>query len=210
MAPTPDTKERILEVARELFTEQGYDATSLRQIAERLGFTKAALYYHFQSKEQLLQTLLEPAHHTVGEFFARLEAAEGLEGWAEALAWVIDRMETELPLFRMLQRNRAAATEVGWQIESDREHVAMHNRLERAVVAKAASLGERVRMVAALGAVTGFDDWAPSLLEETSMAELGVELKATVRTILGLPPAADAGGSGDDAAAAPAGTRSAS
>ncbi|HEY8523634.1 MAG TPA: helix-turn-helix domain-containing protein [Acidimicrobiales bacterium] len=196
MAPTSDTRQRILEVARELFTEQGYDATSLRQIAERLGFTKAALYYHFQSKEQLLRTLLEPVGHTVGEFFGRLEAAEGLEGWAAALDWVIDRMERELPLFRMLQRNRAAASEVGWQIESDREHVAMHDRLERAVAAKAGSLGEQVRMVAALGAVTGFDDWAPGLLEETPMAELGVELKAVVRDILCLPRSAVGSGAG--------------
>ena len=57
-----DTRERILAVATELFTEQGYDATSLRQIADRLGFTKAALYYHFQSKEQIFTALLEPAN----------------------------------------------------------------------------------------------------------------------------------------------------
>src|SRR6516165_7755897 len=41
---TPNTRDRILDVALELFTEQGFDATRLRQIAERLGVTKAALY----------------------------------------------------------------------------------------------------------------------------------------------------------------------
>jgi len=47
---TEDTRQRILDVASELFVERGYDATSLREIAERLGVTKAALYYHFASK----------------------------------------------------------------------------------------------------------------------------------------------------------------
>src|SRR5580704_12464879 len=46
-----DTRARIQQVALELFAEQGYDKTSLREIAERLDVTKAALYYHFKSKE---------------------------------------------------------------------------------------------------------------------------------------------------------------
>ena len=54
---TSDTRQRILDVAAELFAEQGYDGTSLREIAERIGVTKAALYYHFQSKDQILQAL---------------------------------------------------------------------------------------------------------------------------------------------------------
>ncbi|HEX3981907.1 MAG TPA: helix-turn-helix domain-containing protein, partial [Acidimicrobiales bacterium] len=49
-----DTRERILDIALELFTTQGYDKTSLRQIAEQLGFSKAAIYYHFASKEDIL------------------------------------------------------------------------------------------------------------------------------------------------------------
>jgi AcrR family transcriptional regulator len=52
-----DTRVRIQAVALELFTEQGYDATSLREIAERLGVTKAALYYHFKSKEEIVESL---------------------------------------------------------------------------------------------------------------------------------------------------------
>jgi AcrR family transcriptional regulator len=52
----PDTRARIKDVALELFTEQGYDATSLREIAERLGVTKAALYYHFKSKEEIVES----------------------------------------------------------------------------------------------------------------------------------------------------------
>ena len=43
-------------------------------------------------------------------------------------------------------------------------------------------------MIAALGAVTGFDDWAPDLITDTPPGELEAELNATVREILGLPP----------------------
>lgn len=53
-----DTRTRIQLVALELFTEQGYEATSLREIAERLGVTKAALYYHFKSKDEILESLV--------------------------------------------------------------------------------------------------------------------------------------------------------
>ncbi|MBB5871780.1 AcrR family transcriptional regulator [Allocatelliglobosispora scoriae] len=51
-----DTRARIQAIALELFTEQGYDKTSLREIAERLGVTKAALYYHFKSKEEIVES----------------------------------------------------------------------------------------------------------------------------------------------------------
>src|SRR5580692_6586102 len=55
--PRGSTRERILDVALDLFNEHGYDKTSLREIAERLGFTKAALYYHFERKEDILLEL---------------------------------------------------------------------------------------------------------------------------------------------------------
>jgi AcrR family transcriptional regulator len=54
-----NTRERIKEVALELFTEQGYESTSLREIAERLGVTKAALYYHFKSKDEIVTSFVE-------------------------------------------------------------------------------------------------------------------------------------------------------
>lgn len=60
-----DTRMKILRVGQDLFAEQGYDRTSLRQIAERLQITKASLYYHFQSKEEILEAIL-------GEFAERL------------------------------------------------------------------------------------------------------------------------------------------
>jgi AcrR family transcriptional regulator len=187
-----DTRERILEVAGELFTDHGYDATSLREIADRLGFTKAALYYHFQSKEQILLALLEPVQSLVAELLGRLEAAEGPEGWGDVLCWTIGLMASKMSVFRLLQRNRSAIEQLGGWQELMVDHLQMHERLELAVRGKTSSRREQVRMIAALGAVTGFDDWAPTLMEEIPMPELQAELTAAVRDILGLPAQVDA------------------
>ena len=54
-----DTRVKIRSVALNLFSEQGYEKTSLREIAERLGVTKAALYYHFKSKEDIVVSLFD-------------------------------------------------------------------------------------------------------------------------------------------------------
>ncbi len=54
-----DTRRRIQDVALALFAEQGYEKTSLREIAERLDVTKAALYYHFKTKEEILVSIFE-------------------------------------------------------------------------------------------------------------------------------------------------------
>jgi len=72
-----DTRSRIQEIALELFTEKGYDATSLREISERLGVTKAALYYHFKSKEEIVESMT--ADH--------VERIEALIEWAGDQAW---------------------------------------------------------------------------------------------------------------------------
>src|SRR5579862_557252 len=54
-----DTRSRLRELALSLFAEQGYEKTSLREIAEQLGVTKAALYYYFKSKEDIVRSLVE-------------------------------------------------------------------------------------------------------------------------------------------------------
>ncbi len=60
-------REQILSSAALLFIEQGYHGLSMRQIAESVGVTKAALYYHFKDKEALFLAILE-------EYLEKLEA----------------------------------------------------------------------------------------------------------------------------------------
>jgi AcrR family transcriptional regulator len=76
------TRDRILDAARELFAERGYAGTSIRDIAERLAMTKAALYYHFPGKQDVLAALVEPW----------LLEIDGLAEWAEGQQ-PVDRQE---------------------------------------------------------------------------------------------------------------------
>src|SRR5580698_6428699 len=70
--PRGSTRERILDIALTLFNARGYDKTSLREIAEQLGTTKAALYYHFERKEDILLALHLRLHELGREMFAQL------------------------------------------------------------------------------------------------------------------------------------------
>lgn len=53
------TKERILNVAIDLFAVKGFDAVSLREIADAAGVRKASLYYYFTTKDEILEKILE-------------------------------------------------------------------------------------------------------------------------------------------------------
>ncbi len=67
----------VLEIAVELFNEQGYDATSVADLAARLGVTKSALYHHYTSKEELLAAALERALDGLEGLLASIAASEG-------------------------------------------------------------------------------------------------------------------------------------
>jgi AcrR family transcriptional regulator len=97
MGTRSDTREKIQDVALELFGEQGYDKTSLREIAERLGVTKAALYYHFKTKEEIITSLLQAA----GD---RLDLVA---------AWMADREPTRQNREELLRRYAAAIADGG-------------------------------------------------------------------------------------------------
>jgi len=84
------TRARILDVARELIAERGYSSTSISQIAGRLGTSKAALYYHFKSKEEILDGLLsEPMIAFQDLARAASEAPSGAHA-REVLGTIID------------------------------------------------------------------------------------------------------------------------
>src|SRR6202048_4797969 len=57
---TTDTRTRLIDVAVDLFTRHSFAGTSLQMIADELGFTKAAIYHHFRTREQLLAAVIEP------------------------------------------------------------------------------------------------------------------------------------------------------
>lgn len=55
-----DTRRRLLDVAETLISRHGFAGTSLQMIADELGFTKAAIYYHFRTRDQLLVAVMDP------------------------------------------------------------------------------------------------------------------------------------------------------
>jgi AcrR family transcriptional regulator len=108
-----DTRGRIQDVALTLFAEHGYEKTSLREIAEHLDVTKAALYYHFKTKEDILISVADDLVKPIDELIAWAQAQprtlatkhEFLRRYSEAL-WGASR------LFRFMQENQATMREL--------------------------------------------------------------------------------------------------
>jgi AcrR family transcriptional regulator len=71
-------RERIVEVATAHFVERGYTAVSMREIAADCGITKAALYYHFDGKAELLNEVFTDYLQQLGEVVAASASADGL------------------------------------------------------------------------------------------------------------------------------------
>ena len=70
-----NTKQEILEAALELFSVQGYEATSISQIAGAVGIRKASLYSHFESKQAILDALVKDIleQYATHSIFARTD-----------------------------------------------------------------------------------------------------------------------------------------
>jgi AcrR family transcriptional regulator len=77
--PRSGTRQRIQEVARDLFLQQGVQRTSLQDIADKLGITKPALYYHFPSREDLVRSILVPLIEEGEQFVADQESRDGID-----------------------------------------------------------------------------------------------------------------------------------
>ena len=79
------TKERILDIALELFAQNGYLGTSMSDIAKQLGFTKAALYKHYASKQEILDQIVKRMNRMDYERAEEYEMPETEpDGFAEA------------------------------------------------------------------------------------------------------------------------------
>jgi len=149
--PRTDTRSRAQKVALELFAEQGYEKTSLREIAERLGVTKAALYYHFKSKEDIV-------HSFTDDYFADLDTLvdwaksqpRGEENRREILDRYVSVVLASSEVFRFLEQNRASVQ----SMEAGKERFARARvRLDALVdvlVGAEAPLRDRVRATTAV------------------------------------------------------------
>jgi AcrR family transcriptional regulator len=176
---TDDTRARILRVALELFESRGYHATSVREIAEKVGLTKAAVLYHFPSKKDIVAALVEPM---LTEMEAVLVAANGTDPrrgrWA-AIEGLLDVWLTHRYLLRM-----------GMQ---DLTHDPVFERFREAAVRASdvvagpgADLADRIRGVQAVAMLTD----PVAMFAETDTDDLRAMVLAGVQRLLNdAPPA---------------------
>lgn len=184
------TRERILAVAQELFTRQGYDKTSLRDIAERLEITKAALYYYFPRKEDILVEL-HLRLQTLGEtIIAELEAAP--DGAARVAIWprlaneMIDFMVDNRELLLLHNRNRSAfeTLEASMGKDGGRD---VELRFERILSSPAMALRERVRMAAIVGVITEVFGESAAAFEDVPPNELADLVREAIADLTPVP-----------------------
>lgn len=189
--PRGEMRERILDVALELFNEQGYDKTSLREIADRLGVTKAALYYHFERKEDILLELHLRLHELGRGILEQLDALEderdAFRAWPELIDRFIDGLLANRDLFVLHQRNRTAMEQLIDNERHRQENEDIEQRFRRFLTSANLPLRERVRMIASIASVFaalvgGADLFGGDADQETVVAET----RAVVRDLLGV------------------------
>ena len=187
-----DTRARIQQIAVELFTEHGYEGTSLREIAERLGVTKAALYYHFKSKEDIILSLVE-------DYQAQMDA---LIVWAgshpanaetrrEILSRYMHIVAERSQVFRMLHQNQAALNTMASALRTLKTAPL---QLADQLAGPGASLRERARVMMALGAMSvGWMYLADQVSDRDELSEI---VCGIANELVGcLPPATVSSGS---------------
>ena len=178
------TRERILDIALELFTTQGYDKTSLRQIAEQLGYSKAAIYYHFASKEDILMALHLRLHDFGREALSSISESEASpELWALLLDRLIDQMLQHRALFILHERNQAAIEELHRE-RHDADHEDLQMRFRQALSNPEIALEFRVRLSCAFGAVMGGLILAGDVFAEVPSDAIGGMLRGAVSDLL--------------------------
>ncbi|WP_263298890.1 TetR/AcrR family transcriptional regulator [Leifsonia poae] len=107
--PGSETRAEILRVSLELFTERGFEGTSIRDIAEALGVTKSSLYYHFPSKEAIIRALLDGRRREIDELLAWVEEQPAGPDLLRrtALRWVESTGKERVQGMRFAHANRA-------------------------------------------------------------------------------------------------------
>ena len=153
------TRERILDVALDLFVRKGYAETSLREIAAELEFSKAALYYHFESKQDILLALHMRVHHLTDEVLPLLQAEAGpADMWARLVDGLIGLALAHRRLMEFHIRNQEAIQELHRGAAMEKHGPVGHDldqELLGLLTDRSAPVELRVRRVASLATVAG-------------------------------------------------------
>lgn len=172
-----DTKERIQAVALELFVTQGVEQTSLQQIADRLGVTKPALYYHFKSRDDLVGSLFQPFLVDIERFATELEAKAPLDP-RELLSSYFDELFRHRSLIQLVIQDFGVLT----RYDLVTRFIAWRIRVTNLLAGPDPDLREQARLVVAIGGLSDcavmFDDADPAELRtaavDAACATLGI------------------------------------
>lgn len=160
-------RQTIKDVAAKLFSERSYGATSLRQIAARVGVTLGTIYHYFPSKEDLLVELIDDAMAPLVETTDQVDERLAKSSPTEVLTWMVEKFvlgtlsrlgtatisDTELRSLSRKNLNHALAQRDGYQSAMER------------VVTKGVKTGEfrvddlKMTVYAILTACNGIAQW---------------------------------------------------
>jgi len=177
------TRERILDIALDLFIRRGYAETSLREIAAELGFSKAALYYHFESKQDILLALHMRVHSLTDGVLPMLQAeADATDVWERLIDRLIGLALENRRLIELHIRNQEAIAEIHRDPTLEK-HGPVRFDAEQQVVGlltdPSLPVEGRVRRTASLGVI------AAVLLAARAFADVpDVELEPALRTVV--------------------------
>ncbi|MFE3266758.1 TetR/AcrR family transcriptional regulator [Streptomyces sp. NPDC059215] len=139
---TPQRRRELLGLAAEVFAEQGYNATTVRKIADQAGMLAGSLYYHFDSKESMLEEILRTFLDELWDGYDTVLAAglgprETLEALVTESFREIDRHRAAVAIYQKESRQLAAQRRFAFLAESQRNFErAWLNTLERGVGAE--------------------------------------------------------------------------
>ena len=168
----PGARERLVVAAVDLFTEQGYDDTTVAQIAERAGLTRSTFFRHFSDKRELLVAGQQTLSTLLAEGIAE---APGTAGPLEAVAAGLERASTAMgpanrDLGPRIQAAVAASTEL--QERDALKSVGMAAAMTAALEARGVA-APTARVAAELGVLAfkqGFAEWSAAPDAEPDLA----------------------------------------
>ncbi|TMB89842.1 MAG: TetR/AcrR family transcriptional regulator [Chloroflexi bacterium] len=135
---SPYDRDRVVDVAVKVFTERGYDGTSMADIARALGVHKSSIYHHVASKEQLLEDAVKRALNALHGVLAEPGATSGTA--VERLRYVVERtveiMVRQLPEVTVLLRIRGNTPTERWAIARRRDFDRAVQRIVAAAIAE--------------------------------------------------------------------------
>jgi len=177
-----DTRARIQQVAVELFTEHGYEGTSLREIAERLDVTKAALYYHFKSKEDIVASLVEDYY---GQIDALIAWGRSQPRTPQTRRQVLHRYVQIVAegdqVFRMLHQNQAAVNTMATAKSRGELFKERMHSLVDVLTGPDAPLSEQVGAAMALGGISvGWMFFADRAADRNELCQVVCDLASEV------------------------------